>query len=103
MKQIIQKLDTGDTLLLEVPVPTAKSKHVISQFQTTLLSAGTERMLVDFGKSGLIQKAASQPEKVRQVVEKVKTDGIAATYEAISSKLDQRLPLGYSNVGNIIE
>ncbi|WP_245264634.1 bi-domain-containing oxidoreductase [Aquamicrobium defluvii] len=69
----------------------------------TLVSAGTERMLVDFGKAGLIGKARQQPDKVRQVLEKIRTDGLAPTLEAVFNKLDQPLPLGYCNVGRIME
>lgn len=103
MKQIIQKLDTGETLVAEVPSPSSKANYAIIQSIITLLSVGTERMLVDFGKSGLVKKALSQPDKVKMVVEKVRTDGISATYETVRSKLDQPLPLGYCNVGEIID
>ena len=103
MKQIIQKLDTGETLVAEVPSPSSKANYAIIQSIITLLSVGTERMLVDFGKSGLVKKALSQPDKVKMVVEKVRTDGIFATYETVRSKLDQPLPLGYCNVGEIID
>ena len=76
MKQIIQKLDTGETLVAQVPSPSSKANYAIIQSIITLLSVGTERMLVDFGKSGLVKKALSQPDKVKMVVEKVRTDGI---------------------------
>lgn len=60
-------------------------------------------MLVEFGKGNLVQKARSQPDKVKQVLEKARTDGIASTYEAVRSKLDQPVALGYCNVGRVIE
>ena len=103
MKQIIQKLDTGETSVAEVPSPSSKSNYAIIQSKKTLLSVGTERMLVNFGKSGLVKKALSQPDKVKMVVEKLQTDGIFATYETVKSKLDQPLPLGYCNVGKIVD
>lgn len=65
----------------------------------SLISTGTERMLVDFGKSGMIAKARSQPQKVRQVLDKVVTDGLLTTVDAVRSKLEQPIPLGYCNVG----
>lgn len=69
----------------------------------SLISSGTERMLVEFGKAGLLDKARQQPDKVRMVLDKMRTDGIAATLEAVRSKLDQPLALGYCNVGRVVE
>ena len=69
----------------------------------TLVSVGTERMLVEFGKAGWIDKARQQPDKVRMVLDKIKTDGLMPTLEAVFNKLDQPLPLGYCNVGRVLE
>ncbi|WP_260483857.1 bi-domain-containing oxidoreductase [Sphingomicrobium flavum] len=69
--------------------------------RVSLISAGTERMLVDFGRAGLIAKARQQPEKVKMVLDKVKTDGLLTTVDAVRSKLDQPIPLGYCNVGTV--
>ncbi|HNW81637.1 MAG TPA: bi-domain-containing oxidoreductase [bacterium] len=103
MKQILQNLKNGNTELAEVPAPILKKGHILIETSTTLISAGTERMLVEFGKSGLIDKARSQPDRVKQVLEKIRTDGLMPTLEAVRSKLEQPIPLGYSNVGKIIE
>ena len=103
MKQILQDLKNGATQLVEVPAPQVSKGTVLIETSATLISAGTERMLVEFGKSGLINKAKSQPDKVKQVLEKIKTDGLFPTLEAVKSKLEQPLPLGYSNVGKVIE
>jgi predicted dehydrogenase len=103
MKQIFQSLSSGDTEVLNVPCPQPKSGEVLIATTTTLVSVGTERMLVDFGKAGLLQKAMSQPDKVKMVLEKTKTDGLIATYDAVKSKLDQPLPLGYCNVGVVVD
>jgi len=102
MKQILQDLKKGDTNVVEVPPPRLQPGHVLIRTSVTLISAGTERMLVDFGRSNYIEKARQQPEKVRQVLDKVKTDGLAPTVRAVKNKLDQPLPLGYSNVGVVI-
>lgn len=67
----------------------------------TLVSTGTERMLVDFGKAGLLAKARQQPDKVKQVLEKVRTDGLMTTIDAVRSKLGQPIPLGYCHVGRV--
>jgi len=103
VKQILQDLKTGDTILEDVPCPSLGSGSVLIQTTSTLVSAGTERMLVDFGKGNLIQKARSQPDKVKQVLEKVQTDGLMPTIDAVKNKLDTPLPLGYCNVGRVLE
>ena len=95
MKQVLQNLSNGETQVIETPVPTCGSNYVRIRSAASLISLGTERMLVDFGRANLVQKARQQPEKVQMVLEKASTDGIAATYEAVKSKLDQPIPLGY--------
>lgn len=103
MKQVFQDLKSGETLVAEVPAPSLPERSVKIETQLSLVSAGTERMIVDFAKSSYLSKAKKQPEKVRQVIDKVKTDGLIATYETISARLDELQPLGYSNVGTVIE
>lgn len=103
MKQIIQDLKNGSTILEEVPAPNVKSGHLLIETTRSLVSLGTERMLVEFGKSNIIQKAKQQPDKVKEVINKVKTDGLIPTINAVLNKLGQPLPLGYCNVGRIIE
>ena len=103
MKQILQSLKTGATEVAEVPVPGVKRGQLLIRTSHTLVSAGTERMLVEFGKAGWIEKARQQPDKVRMVLDKIKTDGLQPTLEAVFNKLDQPLPLGYCNVGRIAE
>ena len=102
MKQIIQDLKSGQTILEEVPVPQVKSGYVLIKTTRTLVSLGTERMLVEFGKANLIDKARQQPDKVKQVLDKIKTDGLQPTLEAVFNKLGQPLPLGYCNVGKVV-
>jgi threonine dehydrogenase-like Zn-dependent dehydrogenase/predicted dehydrogenase len=103
MKQILQSLKTGISKVEEVPIPSVKRGQLLIKTTNTLVSAGTERMLVEFGKAGWIQKARQQPDKVRMVLDKMKTDGLRPTIEAVFNKLDQPLPLGYCNVGRVIE
>lgn len=86
----------------EVPVPQVKSGYVLIKTTRTLVSLGTERMLVEFGKANLIDKARQQPDKVKQVLDKIKTDGLQPTLEAVFNKLGQPLPLGYCNVGRVV-
>ncbi len=102
MKQIIQDIKNGETILEEVPVPKVKSGHVLIKTKKSLVSLGTERMLVEFGKANFIQKAKQQPDKVKMVLDKVKTDGLKPTIDSVRNKLNQPLPLGYCNVGEVI-
>jgi len=103
MKQLLQSLNDGSTELVDVPAPKATVGSNLIRTSVTLVSAGTERMIIEFGKGNLIQKARSHPDKVKMVLEKVKTDGVLATFDAVKSKLDQPVALGYCNVGTIIQ
>lgn len=103
MKQILQDMANGGTTVTEAPVPQCSKGHLLISTTTSLISAGTERMLVGFGKASLIDKARQQPEKVKMVLEKVQTDGLLTTYDAVKSKLAQPLALGYCNVGIVHE
>lgn len=103
MKQIIQNLKNGKTSLIEVPIPNCNSNSVLIKSTHSLISLGTEKMLVDFGKGNILQKARQQPDKVNEVLTKVKTDGLFATINAVKSKLEHPIPLGYCNVGTVIE
>ena len=103
MKQILQSLKTGSTEVADVPCPSVRGGQLLIRSTRTLVSVGTERMMVEFGKAGWIEKARQQPDKVRMVLDKVKTDGIMPTFESVMNKLDQPLPLGYCNVGWVME
>ena len=103
MRQIMQHMGTGLTEVLEAPVPLVQPGSLLIQTTCGLISAGTERMLVDFGKASYVEKARQQPEKVQMVLEKIQTDGLMTTIEAVQSKLAQPLPLGYCNVGVVAE
>ena len=102
MKQIIQDLSAGDTILIDVPAPSVRPGQILIQTTKSLVSLGTERMLVEFGKSNLLQKARQQPDKVKEVISKINTDGLRPTINAVLNKLRQPLPLGYCNVGKVI-
>ena len=102
MYQIIQDLKKGNTILEEVPAPLVREGHILIKTHRSLVSLGTEKMLVEFGKSNLISKARQQPEKVKQVLDKIKTEGLLPTLEAVFNKLDEPLPLGYCNAGEVI-
>ena len=103
MKQIIQNLKTGETILEEIPVPIPGYGQVLIRTTHSLVSLGTERMLVEFSKANLLQKAKQQPEKVRQVLDKIKADGLLPTLETVFKRLEEPLPLGYCNSGVVVE
>ena len=103
MKQILQNLGNGETILADVPCPRRGSGSILIQTTRSLVSLGTEKMLIDFGKGNLIAKARSQPDKVKQVLQKVKTDGLWTTIDAVKAKLGTPIPLGYCNVGKVVE
>ena len=103
MQQILQDMAKGGTAAVSAPTPQVSREHVLIHTTASLISAGTERMLVGFGKASYLDKARQQPEKVKMVLEKVATDGLMTTIEAVRSKLAQPLPLGYCNVGVVAE
>lgn len=103
MKQVLQNLRTGELEVAEVTPPVIRPGHLLIQTRCSLISSGTERMLVSFAKSGLISKAQRQPDKVKQVIEKIKTDGLLPTMHSVFARLDEPLPLGYCNCGTVLE
>lgn len=102
MNQILQSLRTGSIQLIETPAPMLKDGHLLIQSTNSLISVGTEKMLLDFGRAGWIGKANQQKDKVRLVLDKARTDGLWPTLDAVRTKLDTPLPLGYSNVGIVL-
>jgi predicted dehydrogenase/threonine dehydrogenase-like Zn-dependent dehydrogenase len=103
MKQVLQDLGSGKTSVIEVPAPVCRSGNVLIASSASLISAGTERMLVEFGNASLLKKALKQPDRVRDVIDKIGTDGLVATAKTVRSKLAQPIPLGYSNIGRVVE
>lgn len=99
MKQILQDMSGGSTYIAEAPAPSTRKGSLLIASRITLISTGTERMLVDFGRASMLQKVRKQPDRVKMVLDKVKTDGLMTTIEAVRSKLAQPLALGYCNVG----
>jgi predicted dehydrogenase/threonine dehydrogenase-like Zn-dependent dehydrogenase len=99
MRQILQSLKTGETILADVPAPRPPRGHLLVRTQSSVISVGTERMLVGFGQASYLEKARQQPEKVKQVLDKVRSDGLLPTVEAVQAKLSDRIPLGYCNAG----
>jgi predicted dehydrogenase/threonine dehydrogenase-like Zn-dependent dehydrogenase len=101
MKQIIQSAKSGKLSLKQVPEPRVRSGHLLVATSASLISAGTERMVIDFAKKSLAAKAKARPDLVRKVVDKARRDGILATFKAVMARLDEPLPLGYSAAGTV--
>lgn len=102
MKQLLQDLKNGEILLEEIPLPNCGVNEVLIKTERSLISPGTERMLLEFGRSSYIQKARQQPDKVKMVLDKIKTDGLVPTLETVFAKLGEPMPLGYCNAGTVI-
>jgi predicted dehydrogenase/threonine dehydrogenase-like Zn-dependent dehydrogenase len=103
MKQIVQSASTGALWVRDVPVPRVKSGHLLVRTAASLISAGTERMVIEFAKRSLLGKAKSRPDLVKQVVAKIHRDGLLATLDTVRARLDEPLPLGYSASGVVLE
>ena len=103
MRQVIQSFRTGELSLVDVPVPMARSRGIIVRTMASVISAGTERMVLQFAEKNLIEKAQARPDLVGQVVEKIGRDGFMSAIDGIRNKLDQPLPLGYSSSGIVVE
>jgi len=102
MKQVLQSARSGKLALKEVPDPKVRAGHLLVRTRTSLISAGTERMVVQFARKNLAAKARARPDLVRKVIDKVKRDGVAATMRAVFGRLDEPLPLGYSACGDVV-
>jgi len=103
MKQLLQNIKSGESIITEVPVPALGSKQVLVQVAASLVSAGTERMVVDFAEKSIINKAKARPDLVRQTIDKAQREGILTTVDAVRNKLTQPLALGTSCSGTIID
>jgi predicted dehydrogenase/threonine dehydrogenase-like Zn-dependent dehydrogenase len=102
MKQLLQNLRNGNTTIAEVPIPTARPGMALVRTAASLVSAGTERMLVEFAEKSLVGKARSRPDLVRQLLDKAQREGLLTTVEAALNRLDAPMPLGYSSAGTIV-
>lgn len=102
MRQLLQSVRKGTLSVSEVPLPRTGQGQVLIQVAASLVSVGTERMVVDFAEKNLLQKAKARPDLVRQVLDKARREGILTTLESVRNRLDQPLALGYSCSGSII-
>jgi predicted dehydrogenase/threonine dehydrogenase-like Zn-dependent dehydrogenase len=102
MKTILQNYRNGDLAVMEVPPPALAPGGVLVRNAVSLVSAGTERLMVEFARKGLLGKARERPDLVRQVLSKARRDGIISTLKTVRTRLDVPAPLGYSSAGAVI-
>ena len=102
MKQLLQNLRSGVTEIVDVPIPAPRPGAALVRTAASLVSAGTERMLVEFAGKSLLGKARSRPDLARQILDKARREGLLTTIEAAFNRLDQPMPLGYSSAGTIV-
>jgi predicted dehydrogenase/threonine dehydrogenase-like Zn-dependent dehydrogenase len=103
MKQLIQNVSTGRSAVVEVPAPHVGHGELLVRVGASLISAGTEKMVVEFAEKNLVQKALARPDLVRQVLDKARREGILSTFEAVRTRLDSDMALGYSLAGTVID
>ena len=103
MRQILQSYRSGELWLAEVPAPAMRNGGAIVRSAASLVSAGTERSIIELAKKSLLGKAQARPDLVRKVVAKIKTEGLAQTIDKVFAKLDAPIPLGYSCAGTVVE
>ena len=103
MKQLLQSVRTGVVTVADVPAPMASHGKVLVRVAASLISAGTERMALDFAQKNLLDKARARPDLVRQTLDKAQREGLLTTFDAVRTRLDQPLPLGYSCAGVVLD
>jgi len=101
MKQLLQNYQSGELQLAEVPAPAPRSGGVLVDTETSLVSAGTEKLMIDLARKSLLGKAIARPDLVKKVIDKVKSDGLMEAYQQAMSRLDDPIPLGYSSCGTV--
>ena len=102
MKQLLQNMKTGKTSVEDIPIPNPRTGQALVRVAASLVSAGTERMLVEFAEKSLLGKARSRPDLVKQVLDRMRREGVLVTLGAAFNRLDQPMPLGYSSAGTIV-
>src|SRR2546430_11438907 len=103
MKQVLQHVRSRHLEVADVPAPGCRGGGILVRNEASLLSAGTERMVTEFASKSLLGKARERPDLVKQVLEKVRRDGLGPTAQTVFSRLDQPIPLGYSCAGTVVE
>lgn len=103
MKQVIQNYNTGELLLADVPIPNLRGNTILVQTGASLISVGTEHYMLDLAKKSLLGKAIARPDLVKQVINKVRTEGLGEAWRQSMGRLDTPVPLGYSAAGVVMQ
>jgi predicted dehydrogenase len=103
MRQLLQNVKTGRAAVVDVPAPRAGNGEILVRVGASLVSAGTERMVVEFAEKNIVQKALARPDLVRQTLNKASREGILSTISSVRNRLDTDMALGYSNAGEVLE
>ena len=103
MLQVVQDISSGKTTVRQLPDPIAPAGHVVVANAASLVSAGTERYVVELARKSLLAKARARPDHVRRVLQKIKAEGLLPTARQVLAKLDEPMPLGYSSAGVVLE
>lgn len=103
MKQLLLNIRSGEIYVHDIPIPTINNDEILIRTKKSLISSGTEKMLINFGKQNYLEKARGQPEKFKMVMDKIKNDGLIPTYRSVKNKLEEPMQLGYCNIGEIID
>jgi len=102
VKQVSQSFSDGQIMISDVPAPALRPHGVLVRTAYSLISAGTERAKVDLGQKSLLAKARSRPDQVKQVLDKVRKDGLLQTYQTVKTRLEEQAPIGYSSAGVVL-
>src|SRR6266481_3170546 len=102
MKQLLQRVSGGEIEVVNVPAPKLLAGCVLVRTAASLVSVGTERASSEFARKNLLQKARMRPDLVREVWNKVRRDGVASTFAAVRSRMDQPSAPGYSSAGTVV-
>ena len=103
MKQVVQHVRSGKTAVVDAPIPAPGPGMVLVRTAASVISSGTERTLVEFAEKNLLGKAVARPDLVRQTLDKARREGVLSAAEAVRSRLDEAMPLGYASSGTIVE
>jgi predicted dehydrogenase/threonine dehydrogenase-like Zn-dependent dehydrogenase len=103
MIQVVQDIRRGTTAVREIPDPFALPGHVVVHTVASVVSAGTERYVLDLARKSLLGKARARPDHVRRVMQKIRQEGLMPTMSQVFAKLDEPMPLGYSSAGIVLE
>jgi len=103
MKQVFQSYRDGEIFVADVPVSKPGQGQILVRNRASLISVGTERAMIEVAKKSLLGKARARPDWVRQVVDKIRTEGLGEAYRQSLARLDMPVPLGYSSAGVVVE